>query len=994
MSYKNNLELLRLYLSQLPPDLPLEQPADQVNKLLHFSPDSEWVASTGEEAAVNRELETAFWQYTNGRRAEDGSFPIPSRGAAIESLPTILEFWLERYPQSHGLQRWLSGALLSASNVILAHNLPLPTLPAVIPTTAPLATAKPRDGQQTTLTGTVVPGKQKKSKKGANSDPKPTGKKPETKLGGNGSDPLYVDIPEEDDDRTGGRKIDPLLLKISKLWKDEDEKIHVRCLASAGCRTTWAYPRNKQRILRHAMGCGWLAAIDSGSLVAEAIAQLKQKDPGLLDRLNAQMGLPSKRQRDESEPNGSSGSNDAPPLKRVKSTPQPSQPPAAEASQSAGPFGKYQTEGRKQLNQKVNDALVELIVCCGLRPRLIGRDEFKKLINSLNPTYNVVSRTQFEDSLAPSYAASVRVAVLDYLATCRHLTLSADGGKLVKKKFISVHVTTIHRQSFCVELDDVARLSQSAEYFKELFVKWILKIGPSRFSALDLCNIPAFQLTIAGLREVLALMSLSSYALDWFDDARKQLKIAQGLESVGETRFGTIYWSLHSVLEGIPAFVSIVRNPELGIDSEVLRRYFLDEEDTFKFKQDLTRLGAVLMPFARAIQCLECKDTTPADVYKYWLAVVAQLNDLITKDDKAGPKSKYETTVKELIRSIANFRFSQLFESKHSSNAYFTAFVLDPDNRGASILSTPNPLAVQPIRISISSGQPAVQPPAPLIERVGLSLMEILRKEYGEEYSATRTIEQARAAMEDINPHIAQRTPSEALKVLKPQLEAYLAGAEPFHRKRKPTQSNWEWWVSLLGQPDSDILAALGVKLFSSNPVSMPDERAMSTVTWMNSKDRNRQDVSTVSNYLAIRGFHRMDMSHVPRKPVTVNWRDIKATIHGKPHVEKAAANTEEANTEPERLEVHDEVKDPLAWLNAGLPDLRTAGKTQFDLAAEFDLEQYLHILASSVEGSEATAEVAEGGKEQDRERVAISLKAAADSVAPKEDQWSSWGAN
>ncbi|KAK6981356.1 hypothetical protein R3P38DRAFT_2578581, partial [Favolaschia claudopus] len=55
----------------------------------------------------------------------------------------------------------------------------------------------------------------------------------------------------------------------------------------------------------------------------------------------------------------------------------------------------------------------------------------------------------------------------------------------------------------------------------------------------------------------------------------------------------------------------------------------------------------------------------------------------------------------------------------------------------------------------------------------------------------------------------------------------------------------------------------LGVKLFSSNPVSIPDERAMSTVTWMNSKDRNRQDVSAVSNYLAIRGFHRTDMSNV-----------------------------------------------------------------------------------------------------------------------------------
>ncbi|KAJ7877235.1 hypothetical protein B0H14DRAFT_2269476, partial [Mycena olivaceomarginata] len=97
------------------------------------------------------------------------------------------------------------------------------------------------------------------------------------------------------------------------------------------------------------------------------------------------------------------------------------------------------------------------------------------------------------------------------------------------------------------------------------------------------------------------------------------------------------------------------------------------------FRRDLTRLGAVLMPFARAIQCLESKDTTPADVYLYWLAVVAQLKDLLAKDDLAGElKSRYTNTVKELIRSIANYRFSQLIEDEQSSNVYFTAFVLDP----------------------------------------------------------------------------------------------------------------------------------------------------------------------------------------------------------------------------------------------------------------------------------------------------------------------------
>jgi hypothetical protein len=89
----------------------------------------------------------------------------------------------------------------------------------------------------------------------------------------------------------------------------------------------------------------------------------------------------------------------------------------------------------------------------------------------------------------------------------------------------------------------------------------------------------------------------------------------------------------------------------------------------------LKRLGAVLMPFARAIQCLEAKDTNPADVYTYWLAVVAHLHDLIKKDTD---KSKYTTEFKERIRQIANYRFSELIESKHASNIYLTAFILDP----------------------------------------------------------------------------------------------------------------------------------------------------------------------------------------------------------------------------------------------------------------------------------------------------------------------------
>ena len=173
-------------------------------------------------------------------------------------------------------------------------------------------------------------------------------------------------------------------------------------------------------------------------------------------------------------------------------------------------------------------------------------------------------------------------------------------------------------------------------------------------------------------------MSLSSYTLAYFDEAHEHLHIERGLISIRETRFGSIYWSLNSVLDGMLAFKQIMwEHISLGIESEVcilvlqvrmnnviksnkvLGTIFNDKETSFKFQRDLNHLWAVLMPFAWAIQCLEAKDTNPADVYMYWLAVVAHLHDLIRKDSD---KSKYTTEFKEHIHQIENYRFSELIE--------------------------------------------------------------------------------------------------------------------------------------------------------------------------------------------------------------------------------------------------------------------------------------------------------------------------------------------
>ncbi|KAI9439375.1 hypothetical protein F5148DRAFT_1352744 [Russula earlei] len=113
--------------------------------------------------------------------------------------------------------------------------------------------------------------------------------------------------------------------------------------------------------------------------------------------------------------------------------------------------------------------------------------------------------------------------------------------------------------------------------------------------------------------------------------------------------------------------------------------------------------------------------------------------------------------------------------------------------------------------------------------------------------------------MEDINPHLAKRNPREALHALKAQFRAYLAGVEPFNCKCGRNESVRDYWSRLLDNEDSDVLAALAVKIFSAMPVSMVDERAMSVVTWLNSPRWKRQKVPTIANQLIIRGFNQLD---------------------------------------------------------------------------------------------------------------------------------------
>jgi hypothetical protein len=99
---------------------------------------------------------------------------------------------------------------------------------------------------------------------------------------------------------------------------------------------------------------------------------------------------------------------------------------------------------------------------------------------------------------------------------------------------------------------------------------------------------------------------------------------------------------------------------------------------------ELKRLIKVLTPFAKAIACLESSQSNPADVYLFWLAILASLKRLFD-DDTAG----FSVSEAGQIRAIANARFRELLQ-EGPDDCYISAFYLDPRT-----LFRPNPYLCQ-----------------------------------------------------------------------------------------------------------------------------------------------------------------------------------------------------------------------------------------------------------------------------------------------------------
>ncbi|KAG1752554.1 uncharacterized protein EDB91DRAFT_1293232 [Suillus paluster] len=478
-----------------------------------------------------------------------------------------------------------------------------------------------------------------------------------------------------------------------------------------------------------------------------------------------------------------------------------------------------------------------------------------------------------------------------------------------------------------------------------LLIKWVDDLTIAAVAAFKSASIedPCHLLNLA-IKDICLLPEFAEVIQSkHFDHQCALLNIGRGLEGISDTRFSTLYWAALLVQRGIPAFQAIIEDESLGIEIKGnLNELFVPGGPRYRFEMDLPKFLSVVGPWARGLKLLN---------------------------------STMESTCQ-----IGNGHFDELVnETLQSHDLYVTTFVLNPVYRNAPIYKQVNPMAGPTLTITKSVTGVitcATKPPQDMVTRAALALQRILRREYGDSYEAGKYPDPV-VEMKLHNPMLAEFSPTDALVSFCTQFKAYIKGEDPFNQKMRMNESVLGWWKALQKDELANVLAPLAIKAFSVSLTSMPDERTMSMITWLNSprqtdgSGKMRMGSGTHGEMVVRHGNYTgygptvgtfptafFSVSSVtpqklktPYKPL-IKWCDMESTILGKCPAEDLPLAGRmppppEARTVDSDSDSEDEFDDGADWLDgpAVLSEFKTAEKDSFVLAASSSIDLHAPYL-------------------------------------------------
>ncbi|CAK5273903.1 unnamed protein product [Mycena citricolor] len=856
-------ELLRL-LKALPDTIPIGTEHDFIN----FEPDPEKVVDFGDErAAVNQAVEVSFGARTLPGKDEMIPVVFKTRGPALEAIVEVFRQYITGSGGSNVIMcKWVDDLRSSAKKAILDAN---QTLPRAIHTTA--AKRLLEEEENTTNSAkrkkkdlAAVKGQSKKDLAAAKEKTE-QGKIPWD------FDDLEDDVVEPKLAKRGrgaptNKLLDRLVIPCHSIT--DKTKKRFRCMGDR-CKWSCSAPRMSGRILPHASECAYFPE--------------ETREDALMENAEDALGAQVVLDEDDEDNNEKEPGKDA--------------------------FAAFVKTGQDERVVKTNLLALELWCSAGLALRLFDAPRFRKFMNHLDPKNKIYVSTTFSENKIPAEAARITVLVNRLLRKQQNLTISYDGATIKKGESIyTFHVTTPDtRISYFVHGDVASGLSHTGDHIKAAALKVMDRIGRSNFSAVscdstgntrlsrdllvdeiptltqapdpchhasnlikNICAIEYFVMPILKIRDIVSHFSQSTQASTHLDGMRVSLGLNHGLQKIGKTRFGTVFWATSALDPLLPPIHMLVQTGVVATNSQNKHgrnlSWMKNLREYTEFQLHVKQLLAVLEPIARTIKCLEGTQVTTGDIWMFFVAITAVLDDLFTSNELGIP----DNTMDE-IRGHVNNRFEQLIEGP-DGGVYLAGFYLNPDRVDSPILreTTANRLARSATATPMSTGSSTdkdLRDSIPAYGTVGAYLYSLLQREIKAERNPPQFSGYKKSA--------------DVLGAFRAQFEAYTRQHAPFSARSSAWTKPYLYWMAMSDRPDAGILAYLAIKVLSILPNSMAEERTVSNFTKLNTNDRANQSAKTIIAMTKIQQhLHREDERNSPddsaKHPPVLRWRVVK----------------------------------------------------------------------------------------------------------------------
>ncbi|KAF8154878.1 ribonuclease H-like domain-containing protein [Crassisporium funariophilum] len=872
------LDRLKLLLDNLPRQLPVKTAAESdFATFLFFRIDPDLLELTGcEVSALSEQLKKVFgW---NARTTGDGVVAITERGDAVCAMHKVFtDFW-ERHPENNVLRKWIFDVLKGVEKAYEVHNM-------AVPNSEFNSGAQKRDRSESAAAEVPAAKSQKKTQS-------------YTPTSGD-----HFTIPKSNQ----GQKPDDLLAKLVIKSQGTDGKPSW----SSSCMALREYDRDiYDNAHRAAVG---------GSLGA----QIQEPDPPAGDPHPPLSSPPT---------TVSSG------LVTAQGTLNLTTLQAEGAKSKADLYKKFQRE--------VDHIIMQLICVRGLVPNLVDSPEWKELMHKLNGLYKPTSGDTFCDSHIPKEAAFVRNSQIDLLKKEENLTLTFDGtgerhnADWIMDKLLKT-ISSVGEEQWAAAVSDSTNVTKAARQQTTESVKTILDLRDCvhhiQLTIKDITALEEFKPFIRSLKGLLKYFGKSSFAVAKLREVRNLAgtdEPVNGLQKIGKTCFGT-YWLACTALDPCLLFIcNLVINKVIKFKNTHVQSMFANcgSDKYSSFEKHLVLYMNIVAPLIRSFWSLEAAHANTSDVFVFWLAAGATLNDLFSKDVKV---TGIPRALANQVTEIYNTRYEEFFQN----DLYFVAFLLDPRFSCKDFLKESVNILIRPLgpTSTLSSAQ-NLYPQA--YEKMRTFLRNMLRPML--------------QVIEDLdNPNVGNWTlrdkgPKNAVSSLSEQINSFWREEYPFRvLARKNISDPLKWWMDLANHDHANVLGVLAVKIFSVLVNSMPDERTNSFITWLNSPNRGNQTTQNIVDMIQVGQWYRPKKKNSPAGSAESHYRP--AVKFRKISKETLARLQTLGDNESENMELEDSDEDENADEDqtegtSTTPRLATGQSTPTESRIAFKIDPNINI--------------------------------------------------